>query len=321
MTKPTLATPLSASLAPSAPFKKAVGVDLLPPGLPHRVRFQLAVEAGFEAIEMSDVADAEEAEEVHEAALGTGLRIHSTTTYETWWHPLSSEDGAEVQQGLCAVRTALANAKRWGADTLLLIPAMVNARTSYHEAYTRSQSVIRRELLPLAEELGIVLGIENAWSGFLLSPLEYVRYIDEFASPWVRAYLDVGNMVFGYPEHWIRLTGSRLAKVHLKDFRLDRARGRFAFEKVGQGDVDWGAVRAALLEVGFCGEVTSTGTPRDRWHRWLAGGVRRARRSLVARSDLAIIFHTLSAVRRPVDIHFLQDVARRFDRFRDGHLP
>ena len=40
-----------------APFKKALGLDLLLVGLSYPARFQLAVETGFEAIEMEALAD------------------------------------------------------------------------------------------------------------------------------------------------------------------------------------------------------------------------------------------------------------------------
>jgi hexulose-6-phosphate isomerase len=219
-----------------------------------------------------------------------------------------------VQKCLDAVRTALANAHLWGADTLLLNPAVVDARTSYGDAWARSQAVIRSEILPVAEELQIVIGIENVWSGFLLSPLDYVRYIDELESPWVRAYLDVGNPIFGCPEHWVRIAGSRLVKLHVKDFRFDRAHGRFFFAKIGQGDIDWAALRAALLEIGFCGYMTNTGIPRSRFIRGMARGIRR----LNGASAGAALGRTMAAVRHPADVRFLHDVSRRFDDFRDG---
>src|ERR1041385_7761101 len=90
------------------------------------------------------------------------------------------------------------------------IPGVVTSAVSYAQAYLRSQRMIQNEILPVARGLGIVIGVENVWNGLLLSPLEYVRYIDEFELPWVRSYLDVGNMVFGHPEHWIRIAGSRI---------------------------------------------------------------------------------------------------------------
>ncbi|HEX9442860.1 MAG TPA: sugar phosphate isomerase/epimerase family protein [Candidatus Binatia bacterium] len=282
-------------------------MDLLPFGLPYPVQFQIAAEAGFEAVEMEAVGPGE-AEAVRAAAIGAGLKIHSVLTYDNWRYPLSSKDPDEVEKGVQAVREALANARLWGADTLLLVPAVVDAQTSYQDAYRRSQAVIRRELLPLAEEMGIVLGIENVWNGFLLSPLEYARYIDELESPWARAYLDVGNMMFGHPEHWIGACAGRIVKLHIKDFRLDVRRGRFFFGKIGEGAVDWSAVRAALLDAGFSGYITSTGVPHPgRLFRWIG----RAAKLCGGR-------RAWSAARRRADVQLLRDVSRRFDAFRDG---
>ena len=301
-------------------FKKAVGFDMLPVEVPYHDLFPLVVAAGFEALEMEAVADPAEAAEVREAAEGAGLRIHSVVCKEMWRYPLSSPDPDEVRKAVHALLLALANARSWNADTLLVIPALVNATTSYGDAYTRSHAVIRSELLPAAEDLGIVLGIENVWNGFLLSPLEYVRYVDEFESPWVRAYLDLGNMIFGHPEHWVRIAGSRIVKVHIKDFRLDRERGRLAFAKLGNGAIDWNAVRAALMDVGFSSYVTSTGIPRGRLNEWIASGVRFSRRRSARVPGAARIERALSAFRRREDLTFLHDAGRRFDRFREGSL-
>jgi sugar phosphate isomerase/epimerase len=136
----------------------------------------------------------------------------------------------------------------------------------------------------------------------------------------VRAYLDLGNMIFGHPEHWVRIAGSRIVKVHIKDFRFDRARGRLAFGKLGDGAVDWNAVRAALLDVGFSSYITSTGIPRGRLNHWIARGVRLSRRRVGALPGASRLERALSALRRRGEILFLHDAARRFDRFRDGSL-
>ena len=85
------------------------------------------------------------------------------------------------------------------------------------------------------------------WNKFLLSPLEFARYVDEFDVAVVRAYFDVGNVViYAFPQDWIRTLGSRIVKVHLKDFNFDRANGRFAWKNLGEGDIDWPEVRRAL---------------------------------------------------------------------------
>ena len=175
-----------------------------------------------------------------------------------WRFPLSSSDPAVVTRSVAGMETSLRNAALWGADTVLLVPAVVDATTSYQDAWTRSQRVIRERLLPLARELKVVIAVEEVWNKFLLSPLEFARYVDEFESPWLKAYFDVGNVVFyGYPQDWIRALGSRIVKVHLKDFQLDRPNGRFAWKNLGEGDIDWLEVRRALSDIDYKGYVTT----------------------------------------------------------------
>ena len=104
------------------------------------------------------------------------------------------------------------------ASSVLLVPAVVSKDVSYSDAYTRSVAEIKKAL-PLAEELGGAIAIENVWNQFLLSPLEAVSYVDSFNSPMVRWHFDVGNVVHqGWPEHWIRVLGPRVAKVHVKEY-------------------------------------------------------------------------------------------------------
>jgi hexulose-6-phosphate isomerase len=88
-----------------------------------------------------------------------------------------------------------------------------------------------------------------------LSPLEFARYVDDFKSPWVRAYFDVGNIVFyGYPQDWIRTLGKRIAKLHLKDFKFEK--GRVDFTPLREGAIDWQEVYRALKEIGYQGTAT-----------------------------------------------------------------
>jgi L-ribulose-5-phosphate 3-epimerase len=82
--------------------------------------------------------------------------------------------------------------------------------------------------------------------------------VDEFNSPWVKAYFDVGNIVFyGYPQDWVRTLGSRIVRVHVKDFKLERGKGRFSWTNIGEGDIDWVEVRKALSEIGYTGFITT----------------------------------------------------------------
>ena len=238
--------------------KKAVLLNMLPEELSYRDRFQMALAVGFEGIEIGTVSDPAEAEKIREAGTGTGLKIHSVMNADHWKYPLSSADPEVVGKSVAGMATSLRNAKLWGAGVVLLVPAVVNPETSYQDAWTRSQQVVRERILPLAEELKVVVAIEEVWNKFLLSPLELARYVDEFASPWVKAYVDVGNMIFyGYPQDWIRTLGPRVVRVHLKDFKLERGEGRFYWKNLGEGDVDWIAVRQALSDIDYDGWTTT----------------------------------------------------------------
>ena len=238
-------------------YRKAVLVSMLGKEA-YAQRFARAKKAGFTAIEMQTVEPQDQVEEVAAAARENGVTIHSVMNMDHWRYPLSSDDPAVVDRSVRGMETSLRNASRWGADAVLLVPAVVDAKTGYRDAWTRSQRVIRERLLPLASELKIVIAVEEVWNKFLLSPLEFARYVDEFESPWVRAYFDVGNVVFyGFPQDWIRTLGPRIVKVHLKDFQLDRPNGRFAWKNLGEGDIDWPAVTKALADIGYRGYVTT----------------------------------------------------------------
>jgi hexulose-6-phosphate isomerase len=76
----------------------------------------------------------------------------------------------------------------------------------------------------------------------------------------VRAYFDVGNVaISGYPQDWIRTLGKRIVKVHLKDFKMGKGWNPITaqFVNLGEGDIDWPQVRAALAETGYTGVVTA----------------------------------------------------------------
>jgi L-ribulose-5-phosphate 3-epimerase len=244
--------------AASAGIRKSTLINMLPKDLPYAKRFALAREAGFDAIEMQTITRDEEAAEIKEAAGAAGLRIHSVMNMDHWRLPLSSSDPDVVKRSVAGMETSMRNAKLWGADTVLLVPAVVDATTAYKDAYQRSQKVIREALLPMARDLKIVIAVEEVWNKFLLSPIEFGRYVDEFQSPWLKAYFDVGNVViYAFPQDWIRTLGSRIVKIHLKDFTFDRRNGTFAWKPLGEGDIDWIDVRRALQDIGYAGYVTT----------------------------------------------------------------
>ncbi len=255
------AGPFLATAAPARlPIRKAVEFSMLPDSFSVAERFRIAREAGFEEIECPTTPDAAKAEEMLAASKEIGMHIHSVMNQEHWRSPLSSSDPAVVEKSLEGMRTSLRNAKLWGADTVLLVPAVVNLEVTYAQAWERSQTHIKK-LIPLAAELKVIIGIEDVWNKFLLSPLELARYVDEFQSPWVRAYFDIGNVAIqGYPQDWIRTLGKRIVKLHFKDFAFKSdptIRKRVPnFTPLLEGEIDWRAVHAALTDIGYKGDAT-----------------------------------------------------------------
>ena len=233
-------------------WKKAFMLGGLSKGSP-LAAFQLLKDAGFEGVELISPNELD-LHEVLDARDKTGLIIHGVSGSRHWRDPLSDPDPKVVARGMAAIRQEFADCKAYGGTTVLVVPAVVNKKVGYRDAYKRSFENIR-ELIPDAESHGIKIAIEEVWNKFLLSPLEFARYIDEFESPWVGAYFDVGNVVeFGYPEEWIRELGKRILKVHIKEYAKDK---RFNY-RLGEGrEIDWPAVRGALRDAGYNGWVTA----------------------------------------------------------------
>ena len=238
--------------AESPKLLKACQFRMLPKGLSNADKFKLAKRCGFQGVEHSPMNDLDAARELGALSRQIGVPIHSISG-GGWSAPLSDPRPDVVDKGLAAMETALRSAAAQGAETVLLVPAVVTEEVGYAEAYARSQKNIRK-LLPLADEVGVTIAVENVWNKFLLSPVEFARYIDEFESPRLRAYIDVGNMIlFGFAQDWLRTVGRRIVRIHLKDFR----RKGYQWTNLLEGDVNWPQVRKALAEIDYRGYLTT----------------------------------------------------------------
>ncbi|MCX6954792.1 MAG: sugar phosphate isomerase/epimerase [Verrucomicrobia bacterium] len=217
-------------------------------------KFQLLRNAGFDGVEPPSAMSQAEVLAARDA---TGLKIPSVCISTHWAKPLSDPNPTAREVGLEGLKQGLRDAKAYGASSVLLVPAVVNKQVSYAEAYARSIAEIKKAV-PLAEELGVAIAIENVWNWFLLSPREAADYVDSFKSPFVKWHFDVGNVVStGWPEQWIQTLGPRIAKVHVKEYsrKLRDSKGLREGFKVDllAGDSDWPAVMPALDAVGYKG--------------------------------------------------------------------
>ncbi len=237
-------------------LKKGFMLDTFPKSSERSIlqKFQMLRDAGFDGIEpgsglsRSEVLDAKEA---------TGLEIPSVVVSTHWKYPLSSPDASVRKQGLDGLKTALHDAHTFGAGCVLFVPGRVTEEVGYDEVYRRSQEEIRK-VIPLAEELDVIIAIENVWNQFLLSPMEAARYIDEFDSPYIRWYFDVGNIInYGWAHQWIRILGNRIEKIHIKEFSRKKRdqEGLWKGFSVNylEGDNNWPEIMKALRETGYSG--------------------------------------------------------------------
>jgi len=237
---------------------------------PEPIERKLAMlrEIGFDGVETDapGVLDPASALAASEAA---GLPIHGVVDCVHWQDRLSSPDPAIREKGRIALARAIEEAHAIRASSVLLVPGVVADERTENHRHVRDRSIEAiRTVLPLAARLGVHVLIENVWNGFCYDPAgddrqtadRLAAYIDEIASPWVGVYFDIGNVRrWGRPEAWIRTLGRRIVKLDVKDWSRERS-----FCPIGEGDVDWPAVRDALAGIGFTGWATAEVAGGDR---------------------------------------------------------
>ncbi|MDO8682649.1 MAG: sugar phosphate isomerase/epimerase family protein [Armatimonadota bacterium] len=190
------------------------------------------------------------------AAANMSIELRSISTGLFWAYPLTSNDPVKVDKAKEVVRKMLQVASWAGADTILVLPGAVTDDVAYDVAYNRALAALK-DLSKDAERLKVNIGVENVWNKFLLSPLEMRDFVDKVGSEYVGAYFDVGNvLVSGYPEQWINILGSRIKKIHVKDFSRDVGNIK-GFVTICEGDVNWMAVRDALRSIKYDDVVTA----------------------------------------------------------------
>jgi len=230
---------------------------------------QEAKDLGFDGIELCIASEGVlthdttqiQCEDIAAAAGKIGIEISSVASGQSWaWSPTASDP--EVRKQIIDFTCKSLNVTKWlGTDAYLFVPGAVSVFfqpdsevVPYDVCYERASESVR-QILPAAEETGVSLCIENVWNKFLLSPLEMRDFIDSFDSEMVGSYFDVGNVLLtGYPDQWIRILGSRIKRVHIKDFKLSVGTAD-GFVDLLDGDVDFDSVKEALAESGYDGYV------------------------------------------------------------------
>ncbi|WP_289728219.1 sugar phosphate isomerase/epimerase family protein [Rhizobium sp. S163] len=258
-------------------------------GLSILEKFQLLRDLGFDGVELDSPGDLP-SREVLDARDKTGVAIPGLVNSMHWKSPLTDADPAVRQACVASMITALNDAKLYGADTVLLVPGVVrNSPTTYKTAYSRALEEIAK-ITPYAEETGVSIALENVWNDFLLSPLEAAGFVDACNHPKVGWYFDVGNVLrYGRPVDWIEALGTRILKIDVKEYSLDKMNSEGPWKgfevEIGDGDCDWPAVNRALSEIGYSGWASVEVPGGDR-HR-LAAIKERVDRIAAARTTLS----------------------------------
>jgi hexulose-6-phosphate isomerase len=223
-------------------------------------KFALCRDLGYDGMELVSPADFTAAE-VRAASEATGLPVHGLVDMKHWEIRLSSPDAAVREQGVEILKQAIRDAHAFGGFSVLLVPGRVNGADENHDHVWQRSIPCIRQVLPLASQLGVHVLIENVWNGFCETAEQARDYLDEIDSPWVGQYFDIGNVrKFATSESWIETLGSRIVKLDVKDWGQSNG-----FCKIGDGDVNWPAVRKALDDIRFTGWCTAEvdGGPRE----------------------------------------------------------
>ena len=255
-------------------MKKGINIWSFKRGMTVAECIAMAKDAGFDGIELSLDEQGEislnsserDILRIKKIAEDTGIEIASLATGLYWAYPVTSSDPKIRQKSKDIVKKQLETAALLGTDGILVVPGMVAGLSpnsevvQYDVAYERALEAFV-QLKEEAEATKVSICLENVWNKFLLSPLEMRDFIDKINSPYVGVYLDVGNVIYtGYPEHWIRILGKRIKKVHFKDFRRNVGTLE-GFVDLLAGDVNFPEVVQAFKEVGYDDYVTAEMIP------------------------------------------------------------
>lgn len=261
-----------------------------------------AAEQGLDGVELTlgdclptDVTEAE-TRELAAYAMGRGVGLRTLAAGFGWGKWLCADDPKEREEAVELVAGSLRVASWLGAETVLVVPGATrvawdpsHAEVTYGNAWNNATASIRK-LKPVAESLGVNLALENVWNRFLLSPMEWKFFLDQFGSSRIGLYFDVGNSCLNTSSaDWPEVLGDRIKAVHIKNFEeSDSAGGLHGFgDDLFKGVVDFGKLFAAFDRIGYAGPFTVEMIPFSRLPNLVLPDVDLAEKSARQAKELA----------------------------------
>lgn len=231
------------------------------------------IELTFGAGEFSPGINRERCKEIKRFADSLGVKIETCATGTYWGLSLASTSNTIRKKAIAFTKEYLQVASWVGAKVCLVIPGAVFVPWEENQPvipYARVWELATasiKELIPFAKKMGVKIGIENVWNGFLTDPVAMRIFVDQFRSSYVGVYFDVANCIInGFPEHWIEILGKRIVAIHIKNFkRNDCAGGLHGFgDDLLSGDVNFDGVKKALQKIKYKGPLTAEMIPFSR---------------------------------------------------------
>lgn len=251
-------------------IKKAINRWAFASGLGVEECLRMAKKHGFDGLELnleekgdfSMSTSHEELRRIKKLAERADLEICSICSLLFWKYPITSGDAKVRDKGIEVIRTMIDSAAELEVKVILVVPGMVHADppldfgnppVRYIDAYQRALS-ITKELAQHAKTKSVIIGLENVYyNKFLITQMEYRRFLEEVHSDNVKLYFDVGNtMLCGFPEDWIEYLAEHICQFHVKDFDKN-VNTLYGWRNIFQGHVNWDKVTAAIKATNYRG--------------------------------------------------------------------
>lgn len=239
---------------------------------------ELAGRSGFDAVELtlagqgpfSFTTPQDDCRRLAARIREAGLDVSAVSLGSSVEPAFAAQDAA-VSPAACERTVVALDVARWiGTDVIiitpndLLEPGSPASPVGYADRWASALEAMVA-LREDTEQRAVRIACHHLPGGFLLSPLEARAFIDQVNSPWIGLCLNVGaTMCYGHPQDWLRTLGHRVTHIYFTDVKLQYeqntasivAGASAAHAPLGDGDVDWQAVRTAIRDVRYEGPAT-----------------------------------------------------------------
>ncbi len=222
-----------------------------------------AAEMGFDAVEILEVQMEDKSNGfvngLKRRAFAHGLCLNGMSTHQSFLSPDAEKRQKNIDITIASLELAYRlgiptiriNTGRWGTskdfDELMKNRGMEPRLPGYtdEDAYGWVIGSLEK-VVKKAEELGVVLGLENHW-GLSVTPEAVVRIVNTIKSPWLRATLDTGNFLEN-PYEKLQIMAPLVTFVQAKTY--------YGGGKWYTLDLDYARIAAILKSVNYRGFIS-----------------------------------------------------------------